>query len=105
MRIIKHALVAMLMLCWRVVQAASCSGHDIETTYGAYDYFHEVTSFVYAIDTDSSDIVVAGTAGFGHYERHFIYYIDNTSCQVKWHYLMDEDDVSISGFESLEIRS
>ena len=45
-----------------ITLSSACPRHDIETTYGGFDYRYEITEFLYAVDTATFDIVAAGTA-------------------------------------------
>lgn len=101
-----RALLTLLasLILWSSLGYA-CSRHDIETVYGAQTEVDEVESFSFAVDTVTFDIVVGGTANFGTPgQRQFIYYINNASCQVKWHYLFDTSEIN-SSFSSLQIRA
>ena len=81
--------------------SSACPNHDIETTYGGFDYRYEVTEFLYAVNTASFDIVAAGTAQTSA-QKHFIYFLSGATCSVSWHYLLD--GTAFDGFEELAIR-
>ena len=51
-----------IFLVFLVTLSSACPRHDIETTYGGFDYRYEISEFLYAVDTASFDIVAAGTA-------------------------------------------
>ena len=81
--------------------SSACPRHDIETTYGGFDYRYEVEEFLYAVDTASFDIVAAGTAETSA-QKHFIYFLSGATCSVGWHYLLD--GTAFDGFDELAIR-
>ena len=83
---------------------ASCSNHDIETTYGGYDYDYEISEFIYAVDTTTFDMIAAGSTTVNRADKDFIYFLRNSECSVSWHYLIDQSELS-GGFEQLAIRS
>ena len=89
--------------------ALACSNHDIETVYGGHNYLHKVTSALYAMDEQSFDIAVAGMIqASDNKSRQFLYYIDDGSCSVKWHYIFEKDDSVgniVDEFKALAIRS
>ena len=62
------------------MHSASCSDHDLETVYGAYDYAEKVTSYLYDIDPVTLDIAAAGIIGTGRSEYRFLYLIDTSAC-------------------------
>ena len=99
-----HSLIWLLFCSIQVVYSASCSDHDLETVYGTYDYSKSVTSYLYDIDPVTLDIAAAGVVESLLLQYRFLYLIDTSACQVKWHFVLD-DDVTIDGFEALSIRS
>ena len=98
--------ITLLLLHTFLVQygSAACSNHDIETVYGGYDYDYEISEFIYAVDTTTFDMIVAGSTTVYTTDKHFIYFLRNSACSVSWHYLIDESVLS-GGFEQLAIRS
>ena len=83
-------LVAAGLLCSAAFVRAACDAYDLETVYGAYGFMHSVTDFHYAIDTTTFDMVVGGTiARVDASTFTFLYYVDDASCSVSWHYLIE----------------
>ena len=84
-------LVAAGLLCSAAFVRAACGAYDLETVYGAYGFMHSVTDFHYAIDTTTFDMVVGGTiARIDGRLFTFLYYVDDASCSVSWHYLIED---------------
>ena len=54
---------------------SGCPNHDLMTTYGGYNFQHDTTEFVYAVDMATFDMVAAGSATVGSTEKRFIYFL------------------------------
>ena len=74
------SLIWLLFCSIQVVYAASCSDHDLETVYGAYDYSKAVTSYLYDIDPVTLDIAAAGIVDGGLSQYRFLYHFDTSAC-------------------------
>ena len=96
-------IVALMLLCSIFKTTRACPNHDLETVYGSYKLSYPVDSFLFAVDTSTFDLAAAGTATVASEKKHFIYYFEDRSCSVQWHYFLDTSDVS--SFKELTIRA
>ena len=105
---LKSAMAYLLIIALQLrVAEATCSGYAIETLYGGDEYLHEIKSYLYAMDAVTNDIVVSASgtvADYGDEMFTSIYFIEEESCQVKWHHIFANGH-EIEEFSSLAIRS
>ena len=78
-------------------------GHDVVSVYGGYGFRYEVHEFIFAMDSETLDIVAAGTVEIYTGRKHFIYYLKDGSCATSWHFMFDETE--FTKFNKLTIRS
>ena len=72
----------------RCTTGAGCGTRDYESLIGGYEKMHATESITFDVDASTSDLVVGGKA-FQYVEAAgFVYYIQDSICQVRWAFFL-----------------